>query len=72
MEFEETKLLKIQDIQELLKISRTKAYELIKQNGFPVIRIGKSIRVIKKELLNWLHNNQGQYIIKTNLRAETC
>ena len=48
-------LLTISDISKLLKISRSKAYFLTKQKDFPIIKIGKCIRVRKDELLNWLH-----------------
>lgn len=49
-------ILTINDIQKYLKISRSKAYDLIKSPDFPIIRIGKCIRVNKNELDNWLHN----------------
>ena len=39
----------------LLKISRSKAYSLTKEKGFPIIKIGKSIRILKNELYKWLH-----------------
>ncbi len=48
-------ILTIPEISKLLKISRSKAYALTKEEGFPLIRIGKSIRVIKSELFKWLH-----------------
>lgn len=48
-------VLTIPEISKLLKISRSKAYALTKEQGFPIIRMGKSIRVIKSELLKWLH-----------------
>lgn len=49
-------ILTINDIQKYLKISRSKAYDLIKSPDFPIIRIGKCIRVNENELDNWLHN----------------
>lgn len=48
-------LLTVLDMAKLLKISRSKAYDLTKKEGFPSIRIGKSVRIIKKELYKWLH-----------------
>jgi len=47
-------LLTIEEMRILLKISRSKAYMLIKQGGFPIVRIGKCIRIDKNQLLNWL------------------
>lgn len=40
-------LLTIKEIIKMLKISRSKAYELVKIKNFPIIKIGKSIRVNK-------------------------
>lgn len=48
-------LLTVLDMAKLLKISRSKAYALTKQKDFPSVKIGKSIRIIKKELYKWLH-----------------
>ena len=44
-------LLTVLDMAKLLQISRSKAYALTKENGFPAIKIGKSIRIIKKRTL---------------------
>jgi len=49
-------LLTVLDMAKLLKISRSKAYALVKEKNFPVIKIGKSIRITKKELYKWLYN----------------
>lgn len=54
----EDRLLTILDMAKLLKISRSKAYSLIKNSTFPIIRIGKCIRISEKELKNWLHNTR--------------
>jgi excisionase family DNA binding protein len=44
----------VRDIQKILKISKTKAYELVDGTYFPVKRIGKSIRISKEVFDNWL------------------
>ena len=51
-------LLTVMEMAKFLKISRTKAYNIIKQKGFPSIKIDKSIRIIKSELVNWLINSK--------------
>lgn len=48
-------LLTVPEIAKLLKISRSKAYSLTQQKDFPLIKIGKCIRVKKEELLKWLN-----------------
>jgi len=47
-------LLTVEEMAEILRIGRSSAYELCRQNEFPVIRIGRSIRIPKKALLDWI------------------
>lgn len=47
-------LLTVKELAEVLRIGRSSAYELCRQNEFPVIRIGKSIRIPKKALFDWI------------------
>lgn len=51
-------LLTVMEMAKFLKISRTKAYEIIKDSDFPKIKIDKSIRIIKEELIKWLINHE--------------
>ena len=44
----------VNDLADLLKISSPVAYELVARNDFPSFKIGKSIRIYKSELMNWL------------------
>lgn len=53
--FISNELLTINEVAKILKISRSKAYSLTKEKGFPLIRIGKCIRVKEKDLQKWLH-----------------
>ncbi|NMB38538.1 MAG: helix-turn-helix domain-containing protein [Firmicutes bacterium] len=56
------------NLNSFLRIGRSSAYELCRQNEFPVVRIGKSIRIPKKALLDWIEyesnkaNGSGQYL----------
>lgn len=54
----ENGLITVLEMAELLRISRSKAYELVKDVTFPIIKIGKCIRISKKELENWLNKNK--------------
>ena len=47
-------ILTVGDLADMLKISSPIAYELVARNDFPSFKIGKSIRIYKSELLNWL------------------
>lgn len=45
---------KVEDIAGILNISRTSAYNLVKEEHFKVVRIGNAIRVSKKSFDEWL------------------
>ena len=48
----------VDEIQDILGISRTSAYNLVKKNAFHSVRIGGSIRISKKSFDEWLdHQN---------------
>jgi len=47
-------VLKIPDLMRVLGISRTLAYEIIHRQGFPVVRLGRTVRIPRDALLKWL------------------
>ncbi|WP_413357335.1 helix-turn-helix domain-containing protein [Robertmurraya sp. 2P01SA] len=49
-------ILTAKDVSEILKISKPTAYELMAQNDFPLIKIGRCKRVLKDDFLEWLAN----------------
>ncbi|MDB6481906.1 helix-turn-helix domain-containing protein [Blautia wexlerae] len=56
------KLYDIEDLQELLGIGRTRAYQLVKeayekQQPFKVIKLGKLYRIPKKSFDDWMEGN---------------
>lgn len=53
-------VLTIPQMAEFLQIGITKAYEMSHWRGFPAIRIGRTIRVPKKALLEWLEQQHRQ------------
>lgn len=46
--------LTVDELKETLGISRTEAYELVKQDDFPSFRIGKKILISKQGLQQWI------------------
>ena len=46
--------LSAEDVAKTLNISRANAYVLLNSKGFPVIRIGKRMLVMKDKLLEWI------------------
>jgi excisionase family DNA binding protein len=50
--------LSLKNVQQLLGIGRTKAYELITTGELPAVRIGRCIRVSRRELDAWLRTQR--------------
>ena len=50
------------ELGSLLGISTAKARELIRIDGFPVIKIGRENRVILSKLDDWLEKNIGEVL----------
>ena len=50
-------ILTISDIMRALDIGRNKAYNLLKNNQIKSIKIGKSYRVPKSYLIEYIYNN---------------
>lgn len=46
--------LKVPEMAEFLRIGRSRAYELVADGEIPSVRIGRSIRVSRRELERWL------------------
>lgn len=42
------------DVSEMLKISQWMVYELVKRNDIPHVKIGRSVRFIKTDIINWM------------------
>lgn len=52
-------MLSVTEAANVLGISRTSAYELVKGNDFPSIKIGSRIVVPKDELQQWIQKQLG-------------
>ena len=65
LEIKETEILRNFDdvltsveFRKILKIGRNKAYELLQNNIIPSIKIGKSYRIPKINVINYLQNQK--------------
>ena len=47
-------VLTMKHVQNILGICKPKAYELARQAGFPVVKLGKTLRVPREAFLRWL------------------
>ena len=46
--------LKVPEVAQILRIARSRAYELVANRTIPAVKIGRSLRVSRKELGRWL------------------
>ena len=46
----------VDELGELLRVSRPTAYSLVHRDGFPVIRLGRRLLIIKAALEKWLED----------------
>lgn len=51
---ERREYLKVPEVAEVLRIARSRAYELVAEGEIPAVKIGRSVRVSRKELDRWL------------------
>lgn len=51
-------VLTTRDVQDILRISRTKAYELMNDPAFGAVKIGGSIRITKARLIQNIETEQ--------------
>ena len=49
-------MLSVNQLANVLGISRTSSYDLVRSKGFPSITIGSRIVIPKEELLIWIQN----------------
>lgn len=56
-------LLKVKDIQKILRIGRDRAYALMRSKSFPSIKIGRTYCVEEEALKEWLKKNRFRKII---------
>jgi len=61
----EKEWLSLKDVQQLLGIGRTKAYELVVAGEIPAVRIGRVLRVSRQQLKAWLET---QRVVETDER----
>ncbi len=48
------KLLRVDEVAEVLSVSLARAYELIRCGHLPAVRLGRQLRVDEDTLLDWI------------------
>ena len=51
--------LNADDVAQVLGVSRAYAYELMRSEGCPTLRVGKRMTVLKVKLLEWIDQKIG-------------
>ncbi len=51
------KFLTVEDVAEMLQVTRTTIYNLKKQ-GLPFIKLGKNIRFDQDDVIDWVRSNR--------------
>jgi excisionase family DNA binding protein len=54
----EHEFLKVPEVAKELRIARSRAYELVANGTIPAVKIGRSVRVSRKELECWLEEQR--------------
>jgi predicted DNA-binding transcriptional regulator AlpA len=55
-------VITIAEVQKILRIGRSQAYEIARQKNFPRLPIDKPIRVPKNEFLKWARITENQIL----------
>ncbi len=58
MDEKQHEYLKVPEVAEVLRIARSRAYELVADGKIPSVRIGRSVRVNRRELERWLEGQR--------------
>ena len=53
------KLITVKEFVSEYGIGTNKAYEIVNSKGFPIIRLGKKILIVRDRIDEWLENNIG-------------
>ena len=68
-------MLKVDHVAEVLGISQRKAYDIMDQKGFPLVKIGRKKVVPRDAFFNWLEKgcqHDGRYNIISHIRNVYC
>ena len=57
---ENKKLITVKEFINEYGVGANKAYEIVNSKGFPSIRLGKKILIIRNKIDEWLNDNIGE------------
>lgn len=50
----QTRLMKIQEVAEILDVTEDRAYQMAREGLLPVVRLGRQIRIDQGRLQDWI------------------
>ena len=53
--------LTVMEVAKALRISRAGAYDLVRTEGFPALKIGSRIVIPKEKFIEWMNENTGKW-----------
>jgi excisionase family DNA binding protein len=56
--------LKVPEAAKVLRIARSRAYELVADGEIPAVKIGRSVRVSRRELDRWLEDKSYTHVVR--------
>lgn len=56
--------MSVNEMATALGVSRPTAYALARMEGFPIIRIGRRLRVSAEGLKAWVRENEGRQVLE--------
>ncbi|QIN77498.1 helix-turn-helix domain-containing protein [Rubrobacter marinus] len=60
----EHEYLKVPEVAKVLRIARSRAYELVAEGEIPAVKIGRSVRVSRKDLDRWLEGQSYTNVVQ--------
>lgn len=66
-ETSQTQVLKIEEVAHLLRVCRSQVYRLIAMQGLPVIQMGRSKRIPRAALYQWIEERTSQKSLQRDL-----
>ena len=65
-------VLTIHDIIDIMQIGRSKAYELVHSDGFPLKKIGRKLRIPRDPFFYWLNSTESKSFVEKYITAYIC